>query len=189
MSKSVKEIALIASEWWADKVVSPKFDNGDSDLDGFLATMMASQLVEPVADEKREKFITHLSQHIEGKLNDDLSSILSVDYGPCQALSEATEFAGISVNNFPWKTNMWVDKDHVSASYGYFGKVEILYANKSYWRDRIESAQIGIKGYKNGEYLTYIKDEEERKEEVFKNIAELEESIEEYKQNLLTAEE
>jgi len=189
MSKSIKEIALIAAEWWADKIISPKFDNGDSGLSGFFGMTMASQLVEPIADEKREKFISHLSKYIESKLDADLSPYLSVDYGPSVDLKDAAEFAGISSNNFPWKTNMWVDKNHVSASYGYRGKKQILYANKTYWNDRIESAQIAIKAYESGEYLTYIKDEEERKAKVSKSIAELKASIKGHKQNLLTAEE
>lgn len=189
MSKTIQEIANIAAEWWADKVISPKFDNGDSGLGGFFAMTMATQLVKDIDNTQRKKFVDTLSEYISERLNSNREPYLDVDYGACQSLSEAAEKAGISENNFPWKTYMWVDKNHVSASYGYRGEEEILYANKTFWRKRIESCNNSIQSYESGEYCSYMEDGEEKQKHIAEMISKLKKDITEYEVFLAFAED
>lgn len=65
---------------------------------------MASMLVKTVTEEQKNKFIEILTERIVTEQRD----ILSVDYGPDMLLGESAEQAGISENNFPWKTVMWI---------------------------------------------------------------------------------
>lgn len=192
MSKSVKEIAKIASEWWADKVINPKFDNGDSSFAGFMWMTMASMLVEKVDTAARDKFISFLSKSIEDHLNQKRpygipNLILDVDYGACEKLRAAGDYAGISSNNFPIKTVMWIDKDHISLRYGFMGKEEYLYANKVYWKYKIDSCKESIEKYLDGRMLFWIKDEDERNQKASESISEMENLIEKYKINLENA--
>lgn len=166
MSKTIKEIAQLAAEWWATKVINPKMDNGDTSSLGFMGMMLARKLVEPVSEETKANFIKDLSMRIEGKLELDntYDFILDVDYGPCRELREAAEIAGLSLNNFPIKTTMWISKNHVSVRYGYGANIEYLYANKAYWKSKIDSAYKTIEEYKSDNACYWIDDEVKRKQ-------------------------
>lgn len=195
MSKSIKDIALIAAEWWADKITDPKFDNGADSMAGLFASAMAGSLIQHVTNDTRQKFIDYLVEYIEKELDKEYrgfgpSVTLSVDYGPCKILSDAAEFAGLSSNNFPWKTTMWIDKNHIVASYGYRGKHNYLYSNKKYWTSQIEQSNESIKRYKDyNDYFSYIKDEKERKKKSKELIGDTLKRIKEYKKELEVAEE
>ena len=159
--KSTKEIAIIAATWWADKVANPKFDNGDKSLEGFMTKSWASKAVQPVDQVQRNKFIEHLVNSITTKLDRQSTEILlpgqelippadmvlGADYGPDRELLGAGLYSGIPSMNFPIKTVMWIDKDHVSVSYGYGADVEYLYANSSYWVHMIAGLEESIQRY------------------------------------------
>jgi len=121
-----------AAEWWADHVARPTFktlsDEERSDpgsQPAAFAELLAHALVEPITEEQREKFISALSEDLKNSGNSHWG--LSVDYGPDQRLSMAADKAGISSNNFPWKTNMWFDEDGgVTVSLGYGGERQKL---------------------------------------------------------------
>ncbi|ACA57539.1 hypothetical protein FDC45_15835 [Clostridium botulinum] len=189
MSKSIKEIAKIASEWWADKVANTKFDNGDDSSNGEIATCLAVMNTKSVASISKEKFINKLSHIIEEQLLKEFNIELSVDYRACRELNESAEYAGISKNNFPWKTAMWIGKNHISVSYGYRAKEEYLYANKIYWQSKINSLKSSIEKYQSDKMLSWIENDEERNTRAKERIADMEESIMEYQSNLDKAED
>lgn len=133
--KTTNEQIEKAVTWWADQVAKPTFsalsdeeraqpENRAMQFAEFLAGMS----VEPVTQGKREKFIKALRSEI--KLNEKTTHwgiILSVDYGPCMMLRDAAKSAGISEDNFPWKTTMWIMEDgRVLVRLGYDGKEQEL---------------------------------------------------------------
>lgn len=123
----------IAIEWWADRVCKPKFDGlteqerQDPANDAYkFAEGLALLLVEPVTDEQRERFKNALREEMQS--SEFLSNpVLRIDYHPNQVLAKAAEQAGISENNFPWKTWMhfWND-GAVECATGYAAPVEVL---------------------------------------------------------------
>ncbi|HEY5588230.1 MAG TPA: hypothetical protein VIK86_04650 [Candidatus Paceibacterota bacterium] len=184
MGKNIQEIAKIAAEWWVDKISDPKFDNGDNSSTGFLGMALASMLVEPVINDSKDKFILYLSKLIEHDLEERDNIILDVDYHPCKNLRDASEYANISNNNFPCKTVMWIDKNHISVRYGYRAEEEFLYSNKLFWKKRIDSSKETIKYYNESNYCSWIKNENERQETVKELILNQEELMKEYEINL-----
>ena len=133
--KTIEEVARIAAERWADRVASPKFDNGDPSFTGFITKALAEKLVKPVSNESRTKLISHLVGTIVVYLSNTdsrVNMILGVDYGPDRCLAEAAHYAGIPTTNFPIKTTMWVSKNHIAVRYGYGAVIEYLYANSNY---------------------------------------------------------
>lgn len=127
-----EKIANMAAEWWANKVCRPKFDNGDDSEVGFLGSLMAHSIVKPVTEEMRKDFVCLLSKQISKKLNEkDYRYIqIGTDYHPDKILRESAENAGISLDNFPWKTHMFIDENHISVSDGYRSPQEIIYQKK-----------------------------------------------------------
>ena len=53
MSKSVEEIASIATNWWANAISNPKFDKGDSSYIGLMCSALASRAVSYISEDKK----------------------------------------------------------------------------------------------------------------------------------------
>ena len=102
--------------------------------------------------------------------------ILAADYNPCRTLRISAEVAGISSSNFPWKTTMWISKNHVAVRYGYRAPKEILYANKQYYRELIADTEDCL--FNNREESLHPE-----------TILELEKELAEYRLGLEKAEE
>lgn len=123
------DVAVQIANWWADKISHTKFDNGDTSETGFMAMALALMSVQPVTEEQREKFVKALVERIDGKEN----LFLDVDYHPSKDLREAAKEAGISENNFPWKTfvvmyrNYDTDGFKIIARHGYRAEPVTLY--------------------------------------------------------------
>lgn len=153
MGKSLQEIADMAAAWWGEAIQEPKFDNGppSDGLACVLGPMMANTLVEDVPDPTKVKFVIRLAEVIREKIQHQVGaySVISTDYGPDMTLGEIAEEFGIPATNFPWKTVMWISRNHVSVSYGYGAPEKVLYANKEHWRDKIKSTEESIAYYKN----------------------------------------
>ena len=117
------EAAVAAAEWWAKKIDGTcKHDNGDTGLTSLLAMCMADSLNKPVTEEQLEMFKAELIQQIETtaesyKYKTDLD--LYCDYGPGFLLADAARCAGISKNNFPYKTGMTITEEAVTVRDGY----------------------------------------------------------------------
>lgn len=128
MKKNIHEIAKLASEWWADAVINPKQDNGDSGLGGLFFMMTLQSNAKPISDETKQRFIQELAQLIEEELHMRSHVMLDVDYSPCHMLSEAATKAELPMTNFPVKTLMSVTDNMVSVRHGYGAKTEYLYS-------------------------------------------------------------
>lgn len=103
-----EEVAKAAAEWWADKISGEvKFDNGDDSMNGVICMVMAQSLVKSVTEVQKDSFVKNLAENIVK----EQVEILDVDYHPDKWLSEAARASGISSNNFPWKTVMWIVED------------------------------------------------------------------------------
>ncbi len=120
MQEPTERTARRAAQIWRKFISNPAFDNGANDPQNIMAQGLASMLVQPVTEEQLDKFEDALVNRIMSK--DEWGCYrtrLCVDYHPCQELAESAEEAGISPNNFPWKTNMTVYGDTVCYSPGY----------------------------------------------------------------------
>ena len=122
-----RDCARTIAEWWGNHIDSiTHHDNGDLSFESFFAGLMADSLNESVTESQREHFVEILTDKLmnayaeEGHIN---SFYLESDYGPSEFLYNAAIEAGISPNNFPWKTSMNVDdydgETKVRVSYGY----------------------------------------------------------------------
>lgn len=188
MSKSIKEIAEIAANWWADQLVRPTYDNGDRSTTGGFGMLLAMANTKEVTPEAKQKFVDSLTSEITKCLESGKDPYLHVDYGPTPMLGEAAEQAEISTMNFPWKTSMWMDKEHVSVSLGYRAPREYLYASPEHWQKQIKSLEEAIHEYKNGRMSLSWYEPEEREKVRAERITECEELIEEYKVKLAEVE-
>lgn len=127
--KTVEEIAEVAANWWAEKIVKPRFNMGASSPQEMLAEVMATVMAKNnIDDELKTKFIESLKNKIISYLENHKTMCIDVDYSPCEVLYRAMEDAGIPSNNAPWKTVMWISKTEgeVSVKYGYGAGVTIL---------------------------------------------------------------
>jgi len=107
----------VAVNWWAEKIVVPKFDNGDNSPTGGVTVALALMASTRVSEDKIGPFKEAL---IEGlKTNPFAMQGIHVDYGPCEILHDAMVKADIPTNNAPWKTNMSFHDGGVRVSYGY----------------------------------------------------------------------
>ena len=174
----IDKIIDLATNWGVDVIQNPKFDNGDTSQTGAISMIISKMLVKDTNQEQLDKFKQIIQNKIYENLAYDRDYILSVDYGPCRDLYEAAQESGISENNFPCKTTMWIGKDHLIVSYGYRSPLETLYANESYYENKIASCLKAVRDHKHNpdDYYTFGSREE--------IIKEYEDEIEKYKKAL-----
>lgn len=144
MNSVIDEIATITSEWWANTLVDPKFDNGETGL----ATVLAKIAQKDISERQLIEFKGKLGQYVVNELNklttDDSTIILSCDYGPDATLTKFATECLINEGNFPWKTTMWIGKDFCQVKYGYSSHIEYLYVTESRLQRCIKSAEDNI---------------------------------------------
>lgn len=110
-----KEQAIkTAVEWWADKLKARlHHSNGDNGRASVMACFLADLGAKPVTDAQLDIFKKELRTRIEGGI-DNRSNwgevYLGCDYNPTMNLYESAVAAGISEYNFPYKTDMYVQK-------------------------------------------------------------------------------
>lgn len=181
---SYSEISEIASEWWAKNIMKPKFDNGDDSPNGVLANILMHSLVQDITEEQINKFKFRLKAYIENELNEKTYNIwIGVDYHPCKILCDISKECNINVNNLPIKSDMDLDRTHITARLGYGGEMEILYSTKEYWERQLKGLKINLENYKNKEKYDWLNDSE-REEGIIntlKEIKECENKINSYK--------
>lgn len=138
-TNNIEKIAQLASDWWTNVVTQPKFDNGDKSAEGMFTSAIASLSVRNIAGSDVANFNKELYNHILNRLKDvtDVSSIIySCDYGPDRYLRDIAEKNNIPINNFPWKTTMWIYNDACLVKYGYDAEINYIYESESYWRKK-----------------------------------------------------
>ena len=116
-----EEMARAAARWWREKIDGgAQHDNGDRSQSGIIAGMMADLLNKPTDSSALDLFEKVLALRLmeEGEKWRGSFSI-GCDYGPEGCLLDSALEAGISANNFPWKTWMWIDKDRIKVRDGY----------------------------------------------------------------------
>jgi hypothetical protein len=117
-----KDIAKIASEWWADKVYRlPSHNNGDLGETSVFAGMLADMLSKPIGLDTRDRFVEELTNSLVeyAKEYHGAYICLDCDYAPDQILSNAARKTGVDLANFPWKTSMHVCPSEVRVKDGY----------------------------------------------------------------------
>lgn len=100
----------IAVEWWANKLRAKNpHSNGDNGLASIFACLLADDAMEDTNDKQIDIFKRELKTRIEtDRCNCYRQVYLGVDYHPTQNLRESAEASGISVFNFPYKTDMYI---------------------------------------------------------------------------------
>lgn len=151
MEKEVSEldkICKLASNWWYNTIQNPKFDNGDETRLSSILGILAVQKAE--LDQYKlfkEKLYNKIKEELL-KRNESDVFILSCDYSPDRNLCNIADQCNISLNNFPWKTTMWVSRNHIKVSYGYRNPFNLLYANETYFENQLNDIEKSIKFYK-----------------------------------------
>lgn len=148
--------ARVAAKWWADRLrgdckmesgspmvrlLSPKHAESTDMID--VLSMLAR--VKELSPEQIDVFENTLAEIVAGtycKTWDvnrpkfgSACRTLSVDYGACNQLRAAYQFAGggIDVTVFPIKTVMWINPGSVKVRYGYGGdEVELMTNSESH---------------------------------------------------------
>lgn len=126
MQEVILQTAKVASEWWGNVLVNPRFNSGDDSIGGLFAMTSAMSFTADVTIEQKEAFIALLSDKISKEIKDGYGLNLDVDYAPCQILCESAKEAGIKTANFPWKTIMHIEIGFVSVRYGYGASSQVL---------------------------------------------------------------
>lgn len=131
-----KTAARAAALWWAEQIGAPVFKmmRGDEprreremgDVAGMLGFLAASN--HPVSEEAGAKFADALEKHISDQLERGHWVSLGVDYGPDYELGEIARAAGISTSRFPWKTDVHVTREYVTASLGYGAPSRLIWS-------------------------------------------------------------
>lgn len=118
----------VAVDWWANAIISPKFDNGDT-LPAFLSFLMAGNQKSYTEDEIKV-FKETLAQEIEKEMKRYGGRCsLDVDYHPCRALATAGEKIGVNdMTGYPCKTYMHISEECVEVSAGYRAPYETLWS-------------------------------------------------------------
>ena len=105
-------MARAAAHWWAERADgTARHNNRGGDFASVMAGIMADTLNEPPRTGALEKFEEILAEKIMTAELPYMWSYIWVDYGPDRILAEAAKEAGISCNNFPWKTGMHIDPE------------------------------------------------------------------------------
>lgn len=132
----VKSPGVAAAQWWAEQLGAPTFkvapdgdhpDRAFADSASIFGRVLADRY--PLREGQAEMFVSVLAARVDALLaSNGFSTILSVDYGPDRELTVAATAAGIHLSRFPFKTIMWVYRDHVRAGLGYQGRVRLVWA-------------------------------------------------------------
>lgn len=147
--KTINDVAKIASEWWANVLIDPKFDNGEVNL----ATVLTIADTKDISEGQLEKFKKAVNDYIREelvKLNQaDATIILSCDYGPDSTLRHFANQCLIYENNFPWKTTMWIGQDFCTVKYGYSADIKYIYVTEARLMRRIKDAENTVEYYQH----------------------------------------
>lgn len=120
------EYVKVAIDWWANAIISPKFDNGEA-LPGVLSLLLTGAGKE-YSQEEIKIFKNALAKGIVEEMNKLNHCSLDVDYHPCRVLADAGNLIGVnSMTGYPCKTNMRITEQEVSVSAGYGASWEILW--------------------------------------------------------------
>ena len=104
-----EEMAQAAARWWRDKIDGgARHDNGDDSPASRLACLLADCMNEPTDADRLKIFERELVRMLLKESEDRGRFQLVSDYGPSGLLLFATNAAGISPMNFPYKTWMWL---------------------------------------------------------------------------------
>lgn len=130
MQHITDEMAEVAAGWWTNKIDGFHIhDNGDISQASQLACGLADILMKPVSNELAENFKQHLKKKLlEVDMENEFSRFwLGVDYSPCRILKEAADEVGVDENNFPFKTDMFIEMHRIVVSAGYGMPPEVIY--------------------------------------------------------------
>lgn len=126
------EYVKVAVNWWANAIVNPKFDNGDNDMNGAMAIILAMKVnsKRSITKEQIDIFKKELADIIVAQMESSLNEEcrLGVDYHPDMLLCKAAQKAGINDDmGFPWKTTMCINKNKVYVAVGSGASWETLW--------------------------------------------------------------
>ena len=130
MSEGVcHEAACAVAEWWASKIDGRHHhENGDHSFSGILAMAIADSAMQPTDTEQIENFKNALVRRLEsGEFTFNGNTSMYCDYGPGTILRESAREAGISENNFPFKTSAFIKDGVVTVKDGYYGLPYTIY--------------------------------------------------------------
>lgn len=127
------EFITVAVNWWANAIMNPKFDNGDS-MTSFVMSKLSLGPSDTITQAQLNVFKVELASQIKQEMlsSFDTNCLLSVDYNPDASLATAAMSAGIdTAMRFPWKTAMQITNQNVMVSAGYGAPWKTLWSAPS----------------------------------------------------------
>lgn len=130
LSSSHPEYINAAVDWWANAIISPKFDSGVV-IPVSLLFLIVTSTKEYTPDEIKI-FKETLAGEIEERMKKDGYCCLSVDYHPCDMLMLVGQKIGVDDTiGYPCQTYMKISQNEVSVVAGYSAPKEILWSKVS----------------------------------------------------------
>lgn len=108
---------------WRRLLENPRYDNGDTSFPGGMCMAMAKMIPNNANADRLDSFCGHLRKWLLSPDDEQRGTFwskqsLAVDYGPGRGLIEAAAASGLKME-FPWKTSMWINDDHLHVRAGY----------------------------------------------------------------------
>lgn len=120
------EYVKAATDWWANAIISPKFDNGEA-LPAPLSFLMAGSAKEYTPAEIKT-FKEALAKGIMDEMSNYGRCTLDVDYHPCRVLASAGDLIGVNdMTGYPCKTYMSISEEEVAVRAGYGAPREVIW--------------------------------------------------------------
>ncbi len=115
-----------AIDWWANAIISLKFDNGEA-LPALFAFLMAGA-AKGYTPAEIKTFKEALANGIQDEMSKYGRCILSVDYHPCIVLANAGNLIGVNdMTGYPYKTCMYISEEEVSVRTRYSASREVIW--------------------------------------------------------------
>lgn len=130
-NQTLEDAILKVVMFWSNKSFRTPMNqnNGDDSPNGGMSFMLLNMVAKGAQDEVTPEQITRFEMELSKLLTNanDFQKTLSVDYGPCELLANAADYAKIGYGCFPCKTVTWISDNNIAtARYQYGGKKETL---------------------------------------------------------------
>lgn len=125
--KDYSDYIKVAVDWWADAILSPKFESGCDEISCFIF-IMNDRDDKTFSEKQIDCFKRTLAKQIMREMKRVHHCYLRVDYYPNHALSIAGKKIGVnSKSGYPYKSTMEIYENEVIVSAGYQAKYETLW--------------------------------------------------------------
>jgi hypothetical protein len=125
LEKMCPRIARRVADLWMRMLADPQYDylGSNATAKEVLQQAVSNSMLDLIAKNNSPEILEKFGKALFSRLMDESVSMyercgLHVNYGPDSLLTDAANAAGLKME-FPYKTNMWINAESISLSYGY----------------------------------------------------------------------